>query len=423
MTTSSSEDMASTTRLETATAPQTYFKTILAVAFILRLGVALLMLLSHPRQWLFNNASDLGYLAQSLSSGNGLSSPFGGSTGPSALVTPGYPLLIALIFRTCGTYSFSSALVIVGLQILFAVLTVAVMMHISNRLFGAMTANVAGGLWAVSLPLLWLPTLFWETCLSTLLLTGSIAFAIHILDKPGKSMWLLAGLYCGCTFLVNPALSLAMVAIFAWPAFQMRPVSLIHPMLGFFVLLLVFAPWPLRNLRVMHVPVLLRSTFGYELWQGNRPGGDGTFDDALYPLRSKSEYVLYASRGEVAYMSEKSALAEAYIRAEPKAFLMLTVKRIVRFWIGTRENENLVEVEVQTVPTLVFGLLGMLLLWRKNASVAALFLLPLILFPLPYYITDVRFRYRFVIDPVMTMFAAYAGARIIVYFKRRARAS
>ena len=423
MTTSPFEDIASTGRSEGALIPRVYFKTILIVASVLRLGVAFIVLLSHPRQWFFDNAADLGYLAQSLSSGNGLASPFGGSTGPSALVTPGYPLLVALIFRICGPYSVLSATVVIGLQILFAVFTVSAIMHISNRLFGAMTANLAGGLWAVSLPLLWLPTLFWETCLSTLLLTGAIAFALCVRNEPNKSKWLLAGLYCGVALLVNPALSPALVAIFIWSAFQVRPRSFIHPMLGLVVMLLTFAPWPVRNLRVMHSPILSRSSFGYELWQGNRPGGDGTFDDSLYPLHSKPEYLQYASGGEVAYMREKSALAEAYIHAQPKGFLILTAKRIARFWIGTRGNENLVQVEVHTVGTLVFGAFGMLLLWRKNASVAALFLLPLILFPLPYYITDIRFRYRFVIDPFLTMLAAYAVTRITVYLRRRVKAA
>jgi hypothetical protein len=40
--------------------------------------------------------------------------------------------------------------------------------------------------------------------------------------------------------------------------------------------------------------------------------------------------------------------------------------------------------------------------------VAALFLLPLLLFPLPYYITHAEFRYRLVVDPLLTILAASA---------------
>jgi hypothetical protein len=47
-------------------------------------------------------------------------------------------------------------------------------------------------------------------------------------------------------------------------------------------------------------------------------------------------------------------------------------------------------------------------LQQRRLSLAVLFLLPLILFPLPYYITHAEFRYRLVIDPLLTILAAYA---------------
>jgi hypothetical protein len=37
-----------------------------------------------------------------------------------------------------------------------------------------------------------------------------------------------------------------------------------------------------------------------------------------------------------------------------------------------------------------------------------LFLLPMTLFPLPYYITHAEFRYRLVIDPLLVILAGYA---------------
>jgi len=43
-----------------------------------------------------------------------------------------------------------------------------------------------------------------------------------------------------------------------------------------------------------------------------------------------------------------------------------------------------------------------------------LFLLPLILFPLPYYITHAEFRYRLVVDPLLTILGAYAVSESLV---------
>ena len=111
-----------------------YSKTILAVALVLRLGVVSMVLFCYPRNWLFSKAPDLGFLADSLSSGHGLSSPFGGSTGPTAFLAPGYPAILGLVFRLFGSYSFASAAVIMGLQTVFAVLTVAMIMHVAQRI-------------------------------------------------------------------------------------------------------------------------------------------------------------------------------------------------------------------------------------------------------------------------------------------------
>ncbi len=82
---------------------------ILALALGLRLAVVGIVLLSYPQQWLFSKAPDLGYLACSLSSGHGLSSPFGGATGPTAFLAPGYPGVMGLIFYFFGSYSLASA--------------------------------------------------------------------------------------------------------------------------------------------------------------------------------------------------------------------------------------------------------------------------------------------------------------------------
>ena len=398
-----------------------YVKAILALALVSRLGVVWLAFSSFPRNWLFSEAPDLGFLAQSLLNGHGLSSPFGGSTGPSALLAPGYPAVVGLIFRLFGSYSSASAAAVMVLQTLFSVLTVAVIMYVARGLFGVQSANLAGAFWAVSLPLIWMPIIFWDTCLSTLLLVAMIALALRCVDKPGKGLWLLMGAYCGLAMLVNPSLVLAMFAILGWAAYQTRSSSHYEPLMGLLVVLVVFAPWPIRNAHVLHAFVPLRSTFGYELWQGNRAGADGVFDDSLYPLHNKLEYADYASKGELAYMREKSTLAKAYISAHPGEFVRLSAKRAVRFWVGAGGKENSRVVELHTVATTVLGLLGLVALYKQHRPVTVLFLLPLLIFPLPYYITDVKLRYRPVIDPLLTILAAYAVTQLNAYLKNTRR--
>jgi 4-amino-4-deoxy-L-arabinose transferase-like glycosyltransferase len=393
-------------------------KSILALGLVARLGMVWLVLTRFPRNWLYHEAPDLGFLAQSLRNGAGLSSPFGGSTGPSALVAPGYPTIIAIVFRAFGSYSVASAAAVMVLQTIFAILTIAVLMHVARRLFGVRAAELAGLIWAVSMPLLWLPTIFWDTSLSALLVIAMVALALRSVDRQGED-WLLIGAFSGMVMLMNPSLLLAIVTIFGWAAYQNRSHSRFPPFVGFLVLLAILGPWPIRNARLLHAFVPFRSSFGYELWQGNRAGADGIFDDSLYPPKNKQEFADYASNGEIAYMHEKSALAENYIRAHPREFVRVTLKRAARFWAGTGARENSGVVIVHVLATSLLGVVGLAILYRRRRPVAMLFIPLLLVFPLPYYITDIKFRYRLELDPILAILSAYTIVQILKLGKTR----
>jgi 4-amino-4-deoxy-L-arabinose transferase-like glycosyltransferase len=382
---------------------------ILLLALAARLLALWFALTRFPHNWLYSRGIELGTLAHSLVAGQGLSSPFGGSTGPTALLAPGYPALISVFFRIFGSFTFTAAIAVILMQLLFSVMTVLLIMMVAQRCFDSRTADLAGMFWAVSLPLLWMPEIFWETCLSTLLLVGMIALALRCERKPSRSLWALMGAYCGLAALVNPALLMALLGLLGWAAWQTRKTLRYSPLLSLLALLLVFAPWPIRNARALGAFIPLRSTVGLELWMGNRSGATGFLDESVFPIFNRWEYDQYVSKGEVAYMRDKSALARAYIRAHPVEFLRLSVVRFIRFWTGNGTRNGSVIFILHAVLTTALGTLGTWHLWqRRRLSLAALFLLPLILFPLPYYITHAEFRYRLVVDPLLTILAAHA---------------
>jgi hypothetical protein len=386
---------------------KTHFTFVLLPALLLRLVVAYIVLFVYPRNWLFSKAPDLGYLAHSLATGRGLGSPFGGATGPSAFVAPGYPTLLAAIFRIFGSYTFAAAATIIGLQTLFALLTILALMRVARATLGANTANLAGVFWSISPPLLWLPVILWETSLSILLMTVMAALALRGAGKAGNAFWLMTGAYCGSAMLVNPSLMLALCSMLVWAAYRSGCLRSGKPWLALVGLIVVFAPWPLRNARVLHAFIPLRSNFGYEIWQGNHQGSDGLFDATIEPLQNKKEYAEYASLGEVAYMRQKTALAAAYIRAHPTAFLRLCARRVIRFWTGTGSRENSGAIALFASLTSFLGLAGLTLLFRQRHPAASLFLVPLLLFPLPYYLTHPDFRFRLVLDPLLTILTAH----------------
>ena len=260
-----------------------YFFSVAVVALFLRVGAAFIMMRGRSGAWFFGQASELGCLAQSIVSGHGLASPFGGFTGPSAFLAPGYPLLVALAFRLCGAYSTQAATLLIGLQILFGVGTVVTLMFVARKLFGCRIANIAGIICAIHPLLICLPAMFWETSLSMLSMIAALALAVFCVDRRSKKHWFWMGVVCAVATLVNPALSLTFGGILAWTAWVSRGKSQHLPLLTAAVWLLLFAAWPIRNAITMERFIPLRSNLGYELWQGNRPGSDGTFDSSLHP--------------------------------------------------------------------------------------------------------------------------------------------
>jgi 4-amino-4-deoxy-L-arabinose transferase-like glycosyltransferase len=391
-----------------ATPPRPHIWPIVALALATR-SLTLLFVATHfPHTWLYTRGIELGTLAQSLVEGHGLSSPFGGSTGPTALLAPGYPAVISVCFRIFGSFTFQAAVAVMLLQLIFSVVTVLLIVQVANRCFGPRAANVAGVFWAVSLPLLWMPTIFWETCLSTLLLLGMVALSLHVAEKPRIILWPAMGVYCGLAALVNPALLLTLLALLGWVAWQTREKFQLSLLLALSMCVLVYAPWPIRNARALGAFIPLRSTVAFELWMGNHPGATGFLDESLFPIFNRGEFDQYVTLGEVAYMRRKSTLAQEYIRAHAGEFLRLSTIRFVRYWSGTGIQHGSVIFAIHAVLTTFGAIIGLGRLWQKRSiSLAVLFLLPLLFFPLPYYITHAEFRYRLVVDPLLTILAAH----------------
>lgn len=388
---------------------------VLGVALALRALVAWIVMTHYTTEWLFTRGTEMALLAKSLLAGQGLSSPFGVPTGPTAFIAPAYPVLLAAVFKIFGVETRAAEFVVLAAQTALNLATIALMMHVARRLFKERAAVLAGLVWACSPPLLWMPTILWETSLSAFLLMALVALAIEWMEHPSKRMWpllwLLLGAGCGVIALVNPALLLSALAIAAWVWFRLRRSAGWAPLLAVLMFAVVFSPWPIRNARVFHAFIPLRTTVGFELWMGNRPGGTGYLDESLFPTYNRQELQEYMQRGELGYTAWKAQLAHEYIAANPGAFARMTAVRVVRFWSGTGNLHGSCIYMVHALATTLFGFAGLWLM-RRRCAIMLLFALPMLLFPLPYYLTHAEFRYRIVIDPLMTVLAAYAACEL-----------
>jgi hypothetical protein len=294
------------------------------------------------------------------------------------------------------------------------------MMHVCREMLDTRTAILAGAFWAVSVPLLFIPAIFWETSISACSFVTIIALAVRCHREPTKPAWILLGACCGIAALINPALLPSFLAIMGWVAYERRQVARTAAIVGLLTLLLVYSPWPIRNAYRFHAFIPMRSTVGLELYMGNRPGATGHLDESLSPILNKQEFASYVSKGEVAYTGDQGKQAWAYIRAQPAHFVNLSLRRAYRFWTGTGYVDGPFIYELHALLTTLFGFVGLVLIYRRRTrSFAILMALPLLLFPLPYYITHAEFRYRLNIDPLLTILAAYAVTQLAAAWSTR----
>ena len=389
---------------------------ILSVGLAMRLLVLWTVVKNYPPGWVFTRGMEMGWLAKSILDGQGLGSPFGVPTGPSAFVAPGYPILIAGVFRLFGSYSFASEMVVMCAQIALNLVTVWLMMRVARTLFDQRVAVVAGLVWACSLPLVWMPTIFWDTSLAICLFVGLLDRVLRLKDKTTWLTWVFLGAYCAVTALINPAMILILAAMLGWLAWIRRKTQPLGIPVAALAFCVVFSPWPIRNAKVFHAFIPLRTTVGFELWMGNRHGATGFLDESLFPSFNAAELNDYKARGELDYTAHKSELAKQYIFTHPKSFLHLTGVRIVRYWFGAGSEKGSLIFVLHAALTFGFGIAGLWMLFRRRRfDVAILFALPLLLFPLPYYITHAEFRYRLALDPLLTILAAYA---VVMLYRR-----
>lgn len=372
----------------------------------------------YPLSGVWAMGYEMTHAAASLASGNGFSSPFQQPTGPTAALPPGYPALLSVIFRLFGTMTLASAWVAVGLNLVFSAATGLAIFHLAKRTVGENAGIIAAWIWAVYPPVILSATFHvWDTSLTILLAAVGCLVATY-LETGGWKMWLLHGALWGMGALVNPSLLTIYGVLFAWACWRQQRHRMAwrrNAAIAVMVLVAVMGPWVVRNYRLFHRLVPVRTNFGLELWVGNHDGADGYFRVLLHPLGSTAEMRQYQQRGEADYMAWKQHLAVVFMEQHPAAFLRLTRLRISCFWGGVYDSGYAAVV----LPTTLLGLWGLLLLGRHNRELMWLYALPLVFYPLPYYLTHADLRFRLPAEPLLACLTGYAVTMIAAKVRKR----
>lgn len=367
------------------------------VSAALRIIVLYVLVAHSPVWWGINEAGTIG---RSLVLGHGFASPFHDAVGPSAWFAPVYPCLMAAIFLIFGIETAASAWAAALLNVVFASLTALVIRQVGREHFSDAAGDIGSWAWAVSPPLLIMPWLLWETCLSALAMSLAFLLLLRLTRDSRLRNWAACGCIWGFAGLLNPALLAPL------PALGLRAVWR-RSAKGFAILLLMCAvvilPWTARNERQLHHFVPVRSNLWPELFFGN----------AGFALHPHGSSMLYQQEGEMAFSADMRMRLMTYLRTHSGEFLQRTGRRIIEFWIEpTNFGPSAAVVSL-------LALIGVLRArsrrreWTSFASVVALY-------PLLYYLTFTFSRFRYPLDPLLYVLAGYAISEVVAYGRGRA---
>lgn len=261
----------------------------------------------------------------------------------------------------------------------------------------------------------------WENALTTLLLTTLIWFTIELGERSTGLRWAAYGALWGITALTNPS-TCALLPAFGWWAVWQRHREgkpwLAHAVIGALVFVAVLTPWEVRNARTFGRFVPLRDNFWMEVRVGNTGDLSDVYPDWAHPGRNPQQLAQYQRLGETAYLARMRDLSLEFIRSYPGYFGWLTAKRVIYTWTGFwstdpvyRKNEPFQFPNTFFCTAVsVLAFLGLRHLWREKNPWTAVYVIPLLIYPIVFYITHPGIDYRHPIDPMMVILVATASA-------------
>jgi 4-amino-4-deoxy-L-arabinose transferase-like glycosyltransferase len=404
---------------------------VVAVAFAIRFVVVVLVFRTLPdsARHFEQFGNEVGWIARSLALHRGFSSPFYSNTGPTALLPPLYPWLLAAIFKFFGVYSAKSALIILSFNSLFSALT-CIPIYLATRVsIDSRAAAFAAWGWAIyPFAIYFSAARVWEFSLTSLLITTCFWLALRLPDHPKPSRWLGFGLLFGLAGLSNPAVFSFFPVLLLLPMWKLRRAGgpwLRNGVLGAAAVLAAVTPWTVRNYRVLRVLCPVRDCFWYEFWSANNGDGSNPTLEWTHPASNPVELGLYASQGEISYIAHKRVMAIDYVTHHPGFFAGLTLRRILFYWTGFWSlDPGYMRQEPTQIPNVFFCssltllmLFGMLGWWRRDSVALVAYLLPIVLFPIAYYISHPLMDYRQPIEPEVVVLVVVGLQEVRARFK------
>ena len=265
---------------------------------------------------------------------------------PTAVKTPVYPLLLALIFLVFGVKVFFPVFCV---HILASGLTAA-------ALFASLSSQSRLRAVLASLAFACYPPMIHHSVTtpeptSLLLLLISVFFyqTVRTVRKPSKSNFLIEGTLAGILALTEPVTVPFTLIILFWASFavvHMNRERLLRFALAFAALILIITPWTIRNYVVFDEVIHLKTPVGMNILRGLQSSGAGLWIP-------EETLLAFEKRGRTLNEAEEDKLfsetLQEVIRNDPSRFLRVLPENFINFGWETKPYRT------NTTPAYMFG--------------------------------------------------------------------
>ncbi len=373
---------------------------------------------------------EMGRLAREICWGHGFSSPFFDPSGPTAMLPPAYPYMVAACMKLFGGFTVATTMAVLTLNSLFASLTVIPVYFLAKRVLDERTAVVSGWAWAFFPYSIYLAGgRIYSDTLTCLIASLSWLQTVRLEKSSAIRDWLIWGALWGFGGLVSPALLGPLPFVGMWLVVRRSKARrnwFVPALSAAIVFLAIVAPWTVRNYQAFHRFIPLRDGFWMEVHVGYNGDTSDVTPDSAHPTTSPIEYAEWRRLGEIGYMDAKKVQAQSYIREHPGFWASVTARHVLNMWTGFWSlDPKFLADEPFHIPNTFFATAMTLLMigglryaWLAGKGEAVLpLLLILLTFPLVYYFTHSSMDYRHPLDPIIVIMDCYC---VLDWRRRRA---
>jgi 4-amino-4-deoxy-L-arabinose transferase-like glycosyltransferase len=411
---------------------QCRFLLILLIGLALRLAVIPLPNFENLMDADHIHAWEPGNMARSLVAGRGFGSTLD-STQPSAMMSPVYPLIVAVFFHFFGVHTAASIFAVHAFDCLTNSLACIPIFLLARRSFGKRAAWWAAWIWAffpygIYFSAAWA----WSTHLLLLCLCWLLVLVQRMEQSSRFALWAGFGLLAGFAGLTEPSVLIVVLFLLALACWRLRRDGkrwFAPGCVACLVMAAAISPWIVRNALVFHRFIPMRDNMGLEVWMGNNGYDLRWTSDDLHPLHDAQELADYNSMGELAYNNHKMQQAKAYIHGHRAWYAWMSLRRAVYIWTSYWSfDPNYLELEPMDPANIPFatcltlvGFLGLLMAWRDTPFESIRYAGVLFLFPVMYYFTHPEPYHLRPLDPLLLILGCQAILALRERMKARTR--